>query len=135
MRLILVISLLVSTSLYATEVYRSVDENGRVVFTNKKPSDDNKHEIVDVEVKNKLGSKVEPSGDTRYYRFDPSFNPSRPQAAKKKRYTNPYSYNKPKKEDMRDLQENCERYRNIVRGNNKHKQKRDYWCGRLHRGK
>jgi len=131
MRLILIISLLASTSLYATEVYRSVDENGRVVFTNNKPTDDKgKHEVIDIEVKNKLGSKVEPSADTKYYRF-PRSNPVSPG----KRFS-PGS--KDKKLDMKTLQAKCEGYRNASNRSgdlSKQRKKRDYWCGRLHRGK
>lgn len=130
LRIFTLITLLTSSQLYATEVYRSVDENGRTVYSGEPPKDKG-HETVDIEVKNKLGSRIQPSPDTQYYRS----NPSKPEVIIRKVHTNPYVPPKPEKIDMRALQEKCERYRNIVHRNDKQRKKRDYWCSRLHRGK
>jgi len=126
LRTLIVISLLFSAPLYATKVYRSVDENGRTVYSTTPPEEE-KHETVDIEIQNKLGSKIPPASDTPYYRF----NPSSPSATPRHFYPR----KKADKLDMRALQEKCERYRNSGGGTDYHKKKRDYWCSRLHRGK
>jgi len=126
LRILVLISLLFSAPLYATKVYRSVDENGRTVYSTT-PPDEKKHETVDIEIQNNLGSTITPSSDTPYYRFTPS-SP----ATTSRTY---YPRKKDDKLDMRALQEKCERYRNSGGGTDYHKKKRDYWCSRLHRGK
>jgi len=122
---IFVISACMTSQILATEVYRTTDENGRPVFSNTPPATD--HDVIDVEIKNKLGGKNQPDPSSRYYSFSGSSHSSR-------RYR-PSSANKASKVSGAELQEKCERYRNIVRSNNKQKKKRDYWCSRLHRGK
>jgi len=116
---------IISSQLLATEVYRTVDENGRPVFSNTKPEAD--HEVLDVEIKNKLGAKNQPDPSSRYYSFSGSSSSPR-------RYRS-RSSSRESKVSGAELQEKCERYRNIVRHNNKQREKRDYWCSRLHRGK
>ena len=130
LRTIFLITLLLSSQLYATEVYRSVDKNGRTIY-NGEPPQNKEHDVVNIEIKNKLGAKLPPSPDSQYYRS----NPSKPEVIIRKVHTSPYVPPKPEKIDMRALQEKCERYRNIVRKNDNQRKKRDYWCSRLHRGK
>ena len=125
LRIAFILALLVPGHALATEVYRSVDENGRPVFSNTPPETD--HEVLDVKIKNKLGEKNQPDPSSRYYTF-PGNSSYRPPSRNS-------SGRRDKKVSGAKLQENCERYRNIVRGNNKQREKREYWCGRLHRGK
>jgi len=124
-RAVFIIALLFANHVLATEIYRSTDENGRPVFSNTPPETD--HEVLDVKIKNDLGAKNEPAPESRNFSF-----PARPSYRPRSGYS---STRRDKKESGATLQENCERYRNIVRGNNKQREKRDYWCGRLHRGK
>lgn len=133
LRTIFLISLLLSSQLYATEVYRSVDKNGRTIYSGEPPQNKD-HDIVDIEIKNKLGAKLPPSPDSQYYRF----TPSSPETPQKRAYTGGTSSTKTEKLDMKALQEKCESYRNASTRTNftrKQREKRDYWCSRLHRGK
>ena len=130
---VLLITLLLSSQLYATEVYRSVDKNGRTIYSGEPPQNKD-HDIVDIKIKNKLGEKLPPSPDSQYYRFTPS-NPKKP---RKRAYTGGSSPAKTEKLDMKALQEKCESYRNASTRSNytrEQRKKRDYWCSRLHRGK
>ena len=137
LRLILSISLFISISAEATEVYRSVDENGRTIYSSE-PPEGKKHETVDIEVKNKLGAKIPPSSNSSNSLFIPS-EPVTTVVPNRKVYTrNTSSSRKNEKLDMKTLQEKCESYRNAATRsdkNQKQREKRDYWCSRLHRGK
>ena len=133
LRTVFLITLLLSSQLYATEVYRSVDKNGRTIYSGEPPQN-KEHDIVDIEIKNKLGAKLPPSPDSQYYRF----TPSRSEKPQKRAYTGGSSSTKTEKLDMKTLQEKCESYRNASTRTNytrEQRKKRDYWCGRLHRGK
>ena len=126
-RIISVIFLLSSTSVTATEVYRSVDENGQPTFTNTPPADNNDHEVIDIEVQNDLGAPNQPDPNSlnKHIYHNP---PRRSRSYKSSsRYRN--------KVDMRTLQTKCESYRNAGANNDYHRKQREYWCGRLHRGK
>lgn len=126
-RIAFLISLLFASSCWATEVYRSVDENGNVVFSGEPPQD-KEHKVIDVEVQNDLGTTIAPASETDYYRFNdskPQFRDSRPA----------YRSSQTEKVDMRTLQAKCESYRNVGLKTDQQRKKRDYWCSRLHRGK
>jgi len=92
LRTVFLITLLLSSQLYATEVYRSVDKNGRTIYSGERPQNKD-HDIVDIEIKNKLGAKLPPSPDSQNYRFTSS-NPTNPQ---KRAYTGGSSAAKTKK--------------------------------------
>ena len=133
LRTVFLITLLLSSQLYATEVYRSIDKNGRTIYSGEPPQN-KEHDVVDIEIKNKLGTTLSPSPNSQYYRPTHS-SQKKPQ---KRVYTGNSSSTKTEKLDMKALQEKCESYRNASNRSgdlNKQREKRDYWCGRLHRGK
>jgi len=127
LRIISLFFLLLSTPLYATEVYRSVDKNGQVVFTNQKPIDDSKHEVIDVKVKNKVGAPSQP---------DPTvtdiYIPYRPPRVTSSYKSSSRSRNKI---DSGVIREKCQSYRKRRFKSATERKKRDYWCSRQTRGK
>ena len=126
-RILSLVFLLVSSSVTATEVYRSVDENGRATFTNTPPADNNDHEVIDIEVQNDLGAPNQPDPNS----LNKHIYHSPPRTSRSYKSTSRYR----NKVDMRTLQARCESYRNSGANNDYHRKRREYWCGRLHRGK
>ncbi|MCK4744316.1 MAG: DUF4124 domain-containing protein [Sulfuriflexus sp.] len=134
LRISFLIILFISSQLSATEVYRSIDKNGRTVYS-EDPPQGKEHELIDIEIKNKLGAKIDPSPKSQHYR---PFVPSNPIKSSPRLHTGNSSSKKTEKLDMKTLQEKCESYRNASTRTNftrEQRKKRDYWCSRLHRGK
>jgi len=127
LRTLSLILLLISMQVSATEVYRSVDKNGRATFTNSPPDGNSKHEVIDIEIKNDLGTPNQPDPDA----LNKHIYHSAPRRTRSYKSTSRYR----NKVDMRTLQRKCEGYRNAGANNEYHRQQREYWCGRLHRGK
>jgi len=127
LRLLTTVVLLTSIQVTATEVYRSVDDNGRPTFTNTPPDESTQHDVIDIKVQNDLGAPNQPDPNALNKRI--YHNPPR----RTKSYKSSSRYKK--KVDMRTLQRKCESYRNAGANNNYHRQQREYWCSRLHRGK
>jgi len=130
-RLLLLCSLMLSESVFATQVFQYRDESGQPIFSDTKP--EGPHQSIDIEIKN----------DYKWHKPDAPLKYTKPKSRKKK--------NKRKKKTQRlslaELQGKCEsaryryqRYRGTRNSSDwgkyqatltRYASKRDYWCSRV----